>query len=94
MTRHYLLDALYEVFHALAIEAGADPGRAAKLAQASVKNLQRDFGGRRHYLPALDRDRRQQDMLADLQAGLSLAAVAAKHEVGLKTVSRAKRSAK
>lgn len=94
MADDIFLQALREEFYGLALECGAAPAAAAAAAEARTRNLQRDFGGRTHYLPARPRDQRQCDILADLQRGLPRVAVAAKHDVSLSTVKRAERRAR
>lgn len=90
-----LLGAVHDAIYEACVKLGADELAAIAETQARCRQLQRDFGGRDHYLPALKKHTRHQQIAADLRAGVPPAEVAAKHGVHPKTVAKiaAKRSA-
>jgi Mor family transcriptional regulator len=83
-----LLGAVHDAVYALLVRRGVEELTAIADTQALCRALQRDLGGRGHYLPALGKELRHRQIAADLRAGVPPAAIAKKHDVHPKTVAK------
>jgi Mor family transcriptional regulator len=83
-----LLGAVHDAVYALLVECGVEELTAIADTQALCRALQRDLGGRGHYLPALGKELRHRQIAADLRAGVPPAEVAHKHRVHPRTVQK------
>jgi Mor family transcriptional regulator len=83
-----LLGAVHDAVYALLVKHSVEELTAIADTQALCRDLQRDLGGREHYLPALGKELRHRQIAADLRAGISPAEVAQKQGVHPKTVAK------
>jgi len=83
-----LLGAVHDAVYALLVQRGVEELTAIADTQALCRDLQRDLGGREHYLPALGKESRRRQIAADLRAGVPPAEIAAKHGVHPRTVEK------
>lgn len=63
-------------------------GVAAGVIERVIGELRRRYGGDRHFIPKIDRERRNQGIAADIAAGLPVAAVAQRQQCARSTVQR------
>jgi DNA-binding NarL/FixJ family response regulator len=86
-----LRSAVHDALYRVAVRAGAGEIAAIEAADAECAALDAEFGAARHYWPAQNNGARQRAIAQDLAAGLDPNAVALKHGVSRKTVTRARR---
>jgi len=65
-------------------------GVAAGVIERVISELRRRYGGDRHFIPKIDRERRNAGIAEDLAAGLPVKAVAGRRQCALATVRRVK----
>ncbi len=63
-------------------------GVAEGVIERVIGELRRRYGGDRHFIPKIDRTRRNQGIAADIAAGLPVEAVAQRHQCARSTVQR------
>lgn len=85
---HELVDAIHNALYRLLLRRGVDDLTALADAGELLDTLQRQFGGRDHYVPRPDKGSRNARIAADLAANLPASAVAEKHGVAPRTVRR------
>jgi len=83
-----LLGAVHDAVYALLVTRGVEELTAIADTQALCRDLQRDLGGREHYLPALGKESRRRQIAAALRAGVPPAEIAQKQGVHPKTVAK------
>lgn len=88
MSDESLIEAMHDDIYRLLIRLGIDDLTALRESGALCEDLQRRFGARDHYVPAIDKTTRNARIAADLASGLSAAAIAEKHGVHPNTVRR------
>ncbi len=91
MSDDALIEAMHDDLYRLLTRLGVDDLTALQEAGALVEDLQRRFGGRHHYLPAVDKATRNARIAAELAAGHDPQQVAARHGVSKKTLARVAR---
>jgi hypothetical protein len=83
-----LIDAVLDEIYQALLRPALDDLQAITEAQRRVEHLQEQYGGRRHYWPKPDKEPRNINIVSDLRTVQDPKAVAAKHGVSEKTVSR------
>lgn len=63
-------------------------GVAEDVIERVIGELRRRYGGDRHFIPKIDRARRNQGIAADIAAGLPVEAVAQRQQCARSTVQR------
>lgn len=91
MSDESLIEAMHDDIYRLLTRLGIDDLTALREAGALCEDLQRRFGARDHYVPAIDKTTRNARIAAELASGHDAKSVAARHGVSTKTVKRAVR---
>lgn len=91
MSDDALIEAMHDDVYRLLTRLGIDDLTALQEAGSLVEDLQRRFGGRDHYLPAVDKATRNARIAAELAAGHDPQQVADRHGVSKKTLARVAR---
>ena len=91
MSDEPLIEAMHDDLYRLLIRLGVDDLTALREAGALCENLQRRFGGRDHYVPAIDKHARNARIAAELAAGREPAEIAKQYGMHPKTVEKIRR---
>lgn len=81
MTDESLIEALHDDVYRLLTRLGIDDLAALREAGSLCEELQRRFGGRDHYMPAIDKLTRNARIAAELAAGVKPADIAQKYDI-------------